>query len=329
MQRPDTLAPAMQSGTTPVLCLAFNRPDLFANAVEAVRAAGPRDLFVSIDGPRPGNSDDERLCAEVRQLAEKLDWQGTVRIKAEEQNLGLGPGVSSAITWALGEHPEVIVLEDDLVPDPSFFAYCDELLDRYRDDERVMHICGTNWGTPRERFAGSSYAFTNFAPTLGWATWRRAWDLYDFKLESWPQVKASGVGEGFGVPPRFRRLLHRDWDLVHAGGGNWDYQWHYTVMRHHGLAAIPECNLIRHLGARPDATNFQGEDRFLDLLPLESLGFPLRHPAEVAPNARVEATFDRTYWQKRGWPGAVFRRVVREPRLNAAIRALVRRPAGR
>jgi hypothetical protein len=304
----------------PVLCLAFNRPDLFRQVVAAIAEGGPRELFVSIDGPRAGHSGDAELCNRVRETAERIDWATGVNLKAEKHNLGLGPAVSSAISWVLTKTSEVIVLEDDCLPDPSFLDFCDELLVRYRDDERVMQISGTNWGAEPSTFLGHSYAFTSFAPIWGWATWRRAWNLYDYELESWPRMKASGLADGIPVSRRVRKLLHRDWDRVWAGGGNWDYQWQYTVLRHNGLSACPERNLVKNIGFREDATHLKGGDRIFSNLPLERLSLPLRHPPEVARNPAVEAVFERIYWQKRGWPSELFGRVVRNPRLNRMLR---------
>ena len=216
-----------------VLFLGFNRPDLLKTVLEGLNGTQPRLVFASIDGPRPDHPADRERCARVRAVVESIGWASELRLKVEESNLGCGPAVSSAISWARRQVPELIVIEDDCKPHPSFLCFCDELLERYRDDERVMHIAGTNWGADERRYGGYSYAFTSFAPVWGWATWRRAWDLYDYELESWPRLKASGLNEGMGLSPRFRGLLERDWDAVRAGLGTWDHQWQNAVMRHH------------------------------------------------------------------------------------------------
>jgi hypothetical protein len=313
-------------GPTPVLLLAFNRPDLLQTVVEGLAGTEPRLVLASVDGPRPDHPDDRERCARVRAVAESVPWASEVRLKAEEANLGCGPAVSSAISWALDQVPEVIVIEDDCLPDPSFLPFCDELLDRYRDDQRVMQIGGTNWGADERRFAGRSYAFTSFAPVWGWATWRRAWALYDYELESWPRLKESGMDAGMEVSPRFRRLLERDWHLVREGRGTWDHQWQYTVIRHHGLSVIPASNLVVNIGHRGDATQHTAPDRVFAALRRESAPTPLRHPPEVARNAAVEAVFERIYWQKLGWPGHLYRRLVRSHRMRKIVRRLIPRP---
>ena len=308
-----------------VLCLAFNRPDLLARVLGAVREGGPRELFVAIDGPRRDHERDAELCARVQQLAEEVEWATEVNIKAEAGNLGVRRAVESAVTWALERVPEVIVLEDDCLPDPSFLAFCQELLARYRDDERVMQVSGTNWGASPKRFAGYSYAFTSFAPIWGWATWRRAWSLYDHDLESWARVRATGLAAGMSLSRRFRRMLEREWDQVLADGGEWDRKWQYSILRHHGLSICPARNLVKNIGFRSDATHLTGSDRIFSRLDLEELSFPLRHPPEVSRNASVDGVFERIYWQKVGWPARLFARVVRNRRLNRMLRMASRR----
>lgn len=308
-----------------VLFLTFNRPDLFRRVADAVGQAGPRQVFVSIDGPRAGRPDDTILCSEVRKLAQSLEWATQIHLKAEQNNMGCGPAVASAISWALSQVEELIIIEDDCLPDPSFLIFCDELLQRYRDDERVMQIAGNNWGAAEERYGGYSYAFNAFAPIWGWATWRRAWQHYDFKMESWPRIKASGLIEGMALSPRFRKVMQYEFERVYAGEGTWDHQWQYAVLRQNGLSISPQRNLVANLGFRADATNYTGLDRVFSFLPVEPLAFPLKHPPEVMRNASVESVFEKIYWQKLGWPIRLYRRLVRNERLRALLRVMARK----
>lgn len=321
------MSPVDQPKTKPaaVLFLAFNRPDLFRRVSGAVGQAGPRPVFVSIDGPRAGRPDDTILCGEVRKLAESLEWATEVHLKAEPQNLGCGRAVSSAISWALSQVEELIIIEDDCLPATSFLLMCDELLQRYRDDERVMQIAGTNWGAAEDRYGGHSYAFNAFAPIWGWATWRRAWQYYEFRMESWPRIKSSGLIDGMALSPRFRKIMQYEWDMVYAGGGTWDHQWQYTVLRQNGLSISPHRNLVANLGFRADATNYTGLDRVFSFLPVEQIDFPLKHPPEVMRNASVEAVFDKIYWQKLGWPIRLYRQLVRNERIRSVLRAVARK----
>ena len=309
----------------PVLCIAFNRPDLFQRVLDACGLAGPRELFVSIDGARPGHPTDPQLREQVREIASHVAWATAIHTKISEQNLGCGLATSSAVSWALERHDRVIVFDDDCLPDPSFLALCDELLERYRDDERVMHIAATNWGASSERFGSYSYAFTAFAPVWGWATWRRAWSLNDYDLDSWTRVKSSGLLRGMSIEPRMRRLLERDWQAAQLDGGEWDQKWQYSLLRQHGLSICPARNLVVNIGFRPDGWQLKEPDLLFGGLPLEAVGFPLRHPPEVVRNPSVDSVFTRIYWQKRGWPGRAFRWLVRNPGLNRIVRTVVRR----
>jgi hypothetical protein len=314
-------------GPAPVLFLAFNRPEPLERVLEALTRSEPRKVFASIDGPRPDQPGEREQCVRVREVVETIDWATELHLKVEETNLGCGRAVSSAISWALSEVPEIIVIEDDCLPDASFLPFCDELLDRYRHDERVMHIAGTNWGADSHRYGGYSYSFNSFAPIWGWATWRRAWDLYDYGLESWPRVKQTGLTSGMAVSPRFRRLLERDWDHVRAGRGTWDHQWQYAVIRHHALSVSPATNLVINIGQGSDATQQRGEaDRIVSSFKLGKMEFPLRHPPEVARNTSVESIFERVYWQKFGPIGRLYRSLTTE-RVRRVVRPLVPPPS--
>lgn len=258
-------------------------------------------------------------------MASRIDWATDIHLKVEEQNLGCGLATSSAVSWALANADRIVVFDDDCLPDPSFLRFCDVLLERYCDDERVMHIGATNWGSAPERFGGYSYAFTSFAPVWGWATWRRAWALNDYDLESWPRVKTTGLVDGMSMERRMLRLLQQDWQAAHVDGGEWDQKWQYSVLRQHGLSICPSRNLVVNIGFRPDGTQLKEPDLLFTSLPLEEIEFPLRHPPEVARNPSVDSVFTRIYWQKRGWPGRLFRTVVRNPELNRLVRTAVRR----
>jgi hypothetical protein len=302
-----------------VLLLGFNRPDLLADNLEVIRGVQARDLYISLDGPRSSSPTDAERCRDVRRLAEAVDWT-TVKVNAREANLGCGPAVSSGISWALEQTERLIIIEDDCLPDPSFFAFCDELLERYADDERVMQIAGCNLGAAQERYLGGSYAFTSFSPVWGWATWRRAWEHYEFRMDSWPRFAESGLFDGLPISKRFRGLMRYEWNRVHAHGDQWDHQWQYAVMRNSAFSVSPSRNLVINVGFRPDATNIAEPDYVYSNLPHESMDFPLRHPPEVARNPSVEGVFETIYRKKMSGPIRLYRRLVRNERIRKAVR---------
>src|SRR4030095_10272355 len=175
---------------TPVVLIIFNRPKLTEAVLNALALVRPRTLLVVADGPRPDFPGDPQACEAARAVIDRVDWNCEVIKNYSNVNLGCGRRPATGISWALEQVEEAIILEDDCVPHPSFFRFCAELLERYRDDERVMHIAGSTF----RRHAMStpySYFFTQVTGSWGWATWQRAWRHYDASLALWPQLRAT------------------------------------------------------------------------------------------------------------------------------------------
>jgi len=255
--------------------------------MEAIRRAQPPRLYVAADGPRdrPG---EPRRCEEVRRIATAVDWPCDVKTLFRDQNLGLRRAVASAIDWFFESEEEGIVLEDDCLPSLDFFRFCTELLERYRTDTRVMAICGSSYVNPGSNHT-ASYYFSYYADVWGWATWRRAWQLYDRDLTRWPEFRAR---RGLEVISSGRAWTESYWtqmfDATREGRiSTWDYQWMFTVIERSGLACYPTRNLVSNIGFRADATNTVFDERvghppLVAGLPLEALPFPLNHPPVVA-----------------------------------------------
>lgn len=175
---------------TPVLRLTFNRPDTTAQVLEAIRDARPEQLFVASDGPRPHVANDADRVAQTRAVVERLvDWPCRIEHRYSDTNQGCRVGVSSAISWFFEHVEEGIILEDDCVPHPDFFGYCTELLERYRDDERVMSIGGSNTVELSLSDQRATYCFVSQPLVWGWATWRNAWQDYDSDLDRWRAIR--------------------------------------------------------------------------------------------------------------------------------------------
>lgn len=307
----------------PVLFLVFNRPELARQVFARIRAARPARLFVAADGPRPNRPDDEAACRECRRLAEQVDWPCEVHTLFRESNLGCRAAVSSAITWFFEQVEAGIVLEDDCLPDPSFFPFCAELLERYRDDERVTTISGMGYRRPG-LCGRNSYAFTTYQLIWGWATWRRAWRRYEPTLERWPHLSD---------PAWLRRHLGdaraaRIWSQLVAAYrrqqvDTWDYPWNFSCWAHGGLGIVPAVNLVDNIGFGPGGTHTTEGDS--QLAPATALSFPLRHPRRVKCNRRLDREYERLYLPaERPRPGLGARLAAR---LLAARRNLGRRAA--
>jgi len=244
----------------PVLLIVFNRPGPTRRVLAAIRAQRPSRLYIAADGPRPGREDDERNCAEVRRIAEEVDWPCDVSTLFQEANLGCGPGPRTAIDWFFAHEDAGAILEDDCLPHRDFLSYCQWALDKYRGDRRVWHVGGNNFCAPARLFGGASVGFISLAQVWGWATWRDRWAHYEY--DAGELLKTTGDGwRGWGLTANAakRKLadLRRTAELRHT----WDFQWQVTVLNNRGMALVPSGNLISNIGDGDDATHTPGDDR--------------------------------------------------------------------
>ena len=340
--------------TTPVVLIAFNRPQLTERTLAALRAVRPERLFVVADGPRASHPEDAALCAEVRALVDGVDWACHVEKKYAERNLGLEANVELGLDWVFAQVEEAIVLEDDCIPDPTFFAYATELLDRYRDVPRVWMVSGDNKDVPRELFAGDSYAFTSWASVWGWATWADRWHAHRalFDRDHAGTEDRAGLGAGLGAgleagPGAGPRTCdaHRVRPAVPAPGSlattaarkhfnfvsttvdgdryGWDHHFWVTIMAQGGLCATPAHNTVENDGYGEGATHTRAAK---DPTPAEPMPFPLRHPSEVALNLEVEKELELVLLRTDGRLSRLARRLIRPLWLRALVRRAITRP---
>ena len=265
----------------PVLFLIFNRPETTFRVFEAIRAYQPEDLFIAADGPRPHVSTDAARCAEVRTVAEKVDWRCRVHTLFREKNLGCKYAPSGAITWFFDQIEEGIILEDDCLPSPDFFRFCEEMLERYRDNEKVMHIGGTNFQDGIMRGDGSYY-FSVFTNIWGWASWRRAWRYFLPEMDDFPVYFNSGaIRKRFQGHPymqwRFLRLFRKCYEHSLYFIDVWDYPWTYALFKKDALGIVPNYNLVSNIGE----SETHVIDSFLCNCELQSLPEQLIDPKSV------------------------------------------------
>jgi hypothetical protein len=280
---------------SPVLILSFNRPDTTQRVVEAVKAAKPSAVYLFSDGPRESVLADRDLVRETRQVLDQAFGNGpSIHRRYNETNNGLFAGVSGAVDWFFSEVTEGIILEDDCVPHQDFFGYCDELLERYRGDERVWCISGDNsLGLPVS--GGYSYGFIRDPLIWGWATWRRAWQHFDRDFSQWPLIRKTSREREL-YPDRVERKIRRGvFDSYAKGIDAWGFKWKLTVQVHNGLTAVPRVNLVSNIGwGRPDATHTTGTSLRAahPVFPI----LPLHHPPSVA----LDRAADREFVESRG-----------------------------
>jgi len=268
---------------TPVALTIFNRPDQLRQAFEQIRLVKPKRLFVIADGPRPNRAGEAERCAAARSVTEQIDWDCTVERNYAERNMGCGRRLSCGFDWLFSRVDRAIIIEDDCVPDVSFFHFCDELLERYRDDDRVMHITGrSHYGDnppPREY----DYYFSHQHNCWGWATWSRAWKHYDFGITTWPDVRPQSAAwlKGLLHDPRAVRFFIDLFDRIHANidaWGTWASQWNYACFTHHGLGIRPYTNLVKYIGLDDATHRYQWGSSNAAELPVRPVGLPLKHP---------------------------------------------------
>lgn len=274
----------------PVLLTVFNRPHETRQVLDRLKQVRPPVIFVAADGPRMNRPEDQHLCAEVRRLvAEEIDWPAQVITDFAACNHGLRRRMASAISWALGTEDRVIVLEDDCLPDPSFFRFCTELLERYADDPRVGVITGDNF-QPEGFDCGASYYFSRYPHCWGWATWRRAWGLNDQAMSDWPRVRSTDWLSSIFPEPLEALYWQQLFDNTYSGKiDTWDYQWTYACWRREMLTATPGHNLVTNIGIGAAASNTRDAEPSKHGLATRSLQFPLVHPADIMRNISADA----------------------------------------
>ena len=265
---------------TPILFLIFNRPDVTQKVFDQIKQIKPKNLFVAADGPRPDRPTELILCMETRQVINQVDWDCELKTLFREENLGCGVAVSSAISWFFDQVEEGIIVEDDCLPDLSFFPFCSELLTKYKDDESIYIISGTNMQNGIMR-GNSSYYFSNYPAIWGWASWRRAWNLYIYDVQN--IEKSFKSGELNHVFQSFREKLYWTRKLKKNLTGKkstWDYQWSYAIWKNRGLSIIPNVNLITNIGFRNNSSHIFLEDSIREPSISHPIQFPLIHPGK-------------------------------------------------
>lgn len=239
---------------TPVLFLIFNRLDTTRQVFEKIREAQPAQLFIGADGPRPEKIGEAAKVAAVRKyVLDNIDWDCEVKTLFREENLGCGRAVSQAITWFFEHVEQGIILEDDTLPDLSFFGFCEELLHHYKEDERLMHITGANFLNGCLSFK-ESYYFSKYPTIWGWATWRNRWEKYVFNLT---EINLKQLKEESGLY-NFSKSEFLFWSGTLKNLKNvdtWDYQWILTIWLNQGISATSSVNLISNIGFGEDATH--------------------------------------------------------------------------
>ncbi len=281
--------------TTPVALMIFNRPDTTQRVLAAIARAKPKKLLVVGDGARAGRPGEAAKVAATRSLIDGVNWDCEVLTNFSDVNLGCRRRMSSGIDWIFDMVEDAIILEDDCLPDDSFFRYCEELLNLYRQDQRIGHINGANFHFGR-RINDDSYYYSKYSHIWGWASWRDRWQkYYDVDMKHWPRIRDDGrLADIFGCRAEqaywtgiFESTFRGDIDT-------WDYQWVFACMLQGFSSALPNVNLVSNIGFGPEATH-TSEHCVLANMASHAMQFPLRHPIGQFQCRTLDARFFDTF----------------------------------
>jgi len=264
---------------TPIAFIVFNRTEPTQLVFQEIAKARPKKLMVISDGPRAGVLGEAEKVSQVRNITASIDWECELTTNYSEENLGCKVRVSTGLDWVFNQVEEAIILEDDCIPDQSFFQFCQELLELYREDKRVGMISGDNFHAIDRR---NSYYFSKYFHIWGWATWRDRWTLnYDVSMKTWPKLKNSTELLCLMGSSSSQKFWTKTFQKVFDGEiDTWDYQWVYANWIRNRVSIMPSKNLITNIGFGVDATHTKNKSPIANLQRY-TLQFPLSHPKNM------------------------------------------------
>ncbi len=278
---------------TPVAFIIFNRPIQTQTVFNAIREAQPKQLFVIGDGAR--SMEEEKKCIQARKVVERVDWDCQVITNYSDINLGCRTRVSTGISWVFDEVEEAIILEDDCLPDNSFFHYCETLLDYYRTDERIIAISGDNFQNQQKR-TDYSYYFSKYNHCWGWASWRRAWKYWNFSAENWIEFRDLGFMKFVCPDPCEEKYWTQIFNRLFLEGkpDSWAYVWTFSCWVKGGLTILPNVNLVSNIGFDDQATHTKLKNNLANL-PTEPI-INIHHPPFILQHKDADLyTFNNAF----------------------------------
>jgi hypothetical protein len=278
---------------TPVALLIFNRPDTTQQVFDAVRQVKPDKLLVVADGPRLNKSNEDEKCSATRAIIEQVDWPCEVVKCYSDVNMGCKLRVSTGLDWIFNTVESAIIIEDDCLPNKTFFQFCEDMLNKYWDDERIMMISGTNYlGEWKSKI--QSYHFSYYGGIWGWASWRRAWQYYDVNMRLWADQEMKDRVKDVISDEKQYMAREKSFEETFLGRiDTWDYQWSLARLLQSGLSIVPAVNLVSNLGFRDDATHTKSQSHLANMSN-NLLNFPLKFNDFTV----VDREYDRLLFEK-------------------------------
>lgn len=278
----------------PILFIVFNRPDTTRLVFEEIKKIRPTQVYIAGDAAREHKTGENEAVEQVREfLRVSIDWPCDVKTLYHEQNVGCRKAVSSAVTWFFEHVDEGIILEDDCVPDQTFFSFCKTMLETYRNDERIMHIGGSNFQQGKKR-GDASYYFSRYNHIWGWATWRRAWNQYDVDMKDYPEFVESQKIKTIWPKKSIQNIWLKKFESVYDKKiDTWDYQWTYAIWKHDGICILPNQNLVSNIGFGSGATHTKRKDIYADM-PRASMP-TIVHPNTVEIHTQADEFYNKHF----------------------------------
>ncbi|MDJ1469747.1 nucleotide-diphospho-sugar transferase [Cytophagaceae bacterium DM2B3-1] len=273
---------------TPVLLIIFNRPESSNQVFQAIRKAKPKELFIAADGPRSDRINEAELCQQTRAIVNQVDWDCEVKTLFRDENLGCGLGPSSAISWFFEHVEKGIILEDDCLPNPSFFTFCEYLLEYYADNLNIGQITGCNFQHGQQR-GPASYYYSKYFLIWGWATWRNRWKEYSFTIEHADSIIQNKIIDQKSATQIEKDFWYRKLETLRDGQRKdaWDYQWMFANWYLDRLSIVPNTNLISNIGFTETATHTTKVDAQISYLPTDSLQL-ITHPSVIEEDKKAD-----------------------------------------
>lgn len=299
----------MYYNKAPVLLITFNRPDTTRLVFEAISQAKPSKLYLAADAPRKSNPDDIIKCKEVREIISQIDWECEVHKRFSEENQGCGPGPFNAISWIFEHEERAIILEDDCVPALPFFEFCDELLERYKNDTRIWLISGNQYNEEAVK-TPHSYFFSRYGHSWGWATWKRCWSEMDMSLSKFPlTIKQNLFKAGYRTDREasfFQKKIEHIYKDEMLRSHIWDFQFGFTITSNGGLCIVPCKNLVTNIGYL--GTHSHTRNQFHDR-PVDKKFKITSHPDFILCDVNYDAYHFKHHWNRKT---SILRRIGRK-----------------
>lgn len=280
----------------PIVFIVFNRPEVTLRTFSEIARIKPKKLLLIADGPRKSVIGEDKRVLETRAIISKIDWNCEVVTNFSDENLGCKRRVSSGLDWAFNLVNEAIILEDDCLPNQSFFIFCQEMLEKYRSYPEVGMISGVNFQKGRRRGDGDYY-FSKYMHIWGWATWSDRWNnSYDVDMRTWPSFKKSKDFMEITKNKAIKRYWESIFEKVYRGKmDTWDYQWLFANWLHKRCSVIPNSNLISNIGFGDGATHTKIES-VISSLPVQEIMFPIKHPNVIEVNVIADQLTEKNYF---------------------------------